>query len=291
MRSRCRHHAGNPDQTGIPGFLVDNGPTVTVLPDIAPNGIHSTMDPEATQVLTWTGEFASIEDPIPQWEAEARDRLRTALDHLTKPLEDLVARDANEGDTRLLITDFLSEGLGYNKYDEVTTEYRTKNDAVDYGLKVGDETFALVEAKRCGQDLNARSLRPARISAAAEGIKWLVLTNGRAWQVYHAETAEETPLLVLEVDLLGEADAKAKVDALFHLSRAAVANGRLDTLLKWRQTLAGAPLAEVVQSPTVVEAIRSEVRRLTGHVGHVGDFDDVLRALREEVIPQRLLED
>ncbi len=248
------------------------------------------MDPDATQVLTWTGEFASPEDPIPQWEADARSQLHTALEQLTGPLEDLVARDANEGDTRLLITDFLSEGLGYNKYDEVTTEYRTKNDAVDYGLKVGDEVFALVEAKRCGQDISARNLRPARLSAAAEGVQWLVLTNGRAWQVYHAETAEDSPMLILEVDLLGEAEPKTKVDALFHLSRAAVANGRLNTLLEWRRALAGAPLAEVVQSPTVVEAIRSEVRRRTEHVGHIGDFDDVLRALREEVIPPRLLD-
>ncbi|MEY9213503.1 hypothetical protein NI17_000465 [Thermobifida halotolerans] len=247
------------------------------------------MDPDATQVLTWTGEFASPENPIPEWEADARGRLSTALERLTGPLEDLVARDANEGDTRLLVTDFLSDGLGYNKYDEVTTEYRTRSESVDYGLKVEDSVFALVEVKRCGQDLDTRNLRPARSSAEAEGVEWLLLTNGRAWQAYHMGEPDTPPALVLEVDLLGETEPKAKIDALFHLSRAAVAHGRLETLLKWRQALTGEPLAEVVQSPTVVEAIRAEVRRRTGHVGHVGDFDDVSRALREEVITQRLL--
>jgi hypothetical protein len=48
----------------------------------------------------------------PKWETEARDRLKTAIRRYSKPLADLVARDANEGDTRLLVTDFLCDGLG-----------------------------------------------------------------------------------------------------------------------------------------------------------------------------------
>src|SRR5690606_37440558 len=145
------------------------------------------------------------------------------------------------------------------------------------------------EVKRCGQDLNARSLRPARLSAAEEGVQWLVLTNGRNWEVYYAETAEDSPMRILEVDLLGDADPKAKVDALFHISRAGVVSGRLDTLLKWRIALLGAPLADALQSPTVLEAIRAEVRNRTEHGGHLGDLYVVLQSLRKEVIPPRLL--
>jgi len=42
----------------------------------------------------------------PKWETEARDRVKAAVKRFSKPLADLVARDANEGDTRLLVTDF-----------------------------------------------------------------------------------------------------------------------------------------------------------------------------------------
>jgi hypothetical protein len=45
-------------------------------------------------------------------ETEARERLKAAVRRFSKPLSDLVARDANEGDTRLLVTDFLCEGFG-----------------------------------------------------------------------------------------------------------------------------------------------------------------------------------
>ncbi len=61
---------------------------------------------------------------MPKWEAEARDRVRTAVRCFAKPLADLIARDANEGDTRLLATDFLCEGLGYDKTCQPGTALR-----------------------------------------------------------------------------------------------------------------------------------------------------------------------
>jgi hypothetical protein len=39
---------------------------------------------------------------MPKWESETRDRVRSAVRRFAKPLADLIARDANEGDTRLL---------------------------------------------------------------------------------------------------------------------------------------------------------------------------------------------
>lgn len=247
------------------------------------------MDPEETQVLTWTGEFSDPEDAVPQWEADTRSRLSSAIENFTKPLKDLLSREANEGDTRILVTDFLGDGLGYSKYDDLTTEYQTKGESVDYGLKVGDSVFAFLEVKRSGQNLGSRNLRPARASAAQEKVEWLLLTNGGVWQAYHLESGDAAPELILDVDLLGEGDPAAKADALFHLSKEAVEQGRLEHLRKWREALKGGPLAEAVQSASVVEAIRAEVRRRTGHYGHVGDSWDVLRALREEVLPKGLV--
>ena len=61
------------------------------------------------------------------------DRLKAAIRRFSKPLADLVARDANEGDTRLLVTDFLCEGLGFDKYADLTTEYQVKGEFADLG--------------------------------------------------------------------------------------------------------------------------------------------------------------
>ena len=62
----------------------------------------------------------------PKWETETRDRLKTAIRRYSKPLADLVARDANEGDTRLLVTDFLCDGLGFDKYADSPPSTRSR---------------------------------------------------------------------------------------------------------------------------------------------------------------------
>ena len=82
----------------------------------------------------------------PKWETEARDRLKTAIRRYSKPLADLVARDANEGDTRLLVTDFLCDGLGFDKYADLTTEYQVKGEFADYGLRIDRELVAFIES-------------------------------------------------------------------------------------------------------------------------------------------------
>ena len=121
----------------------------------------------------------------PKWETEARERVKAAIKRFSKPLADLVARDANEGDTRLLVTDFLCEGLGYDKYSHLTTEYEVKGDFADYGVRIDKDLVAFIEVKRCATKLTTKHLRQVEMYAVNEGVEWLILTNGSNWQVYH----------------------------------------------------------------------------------------------------------
>jgi hypothetical protein len=49
---------------------------------------------------------------MPKWETDARDQVRAAVRRFARPLADLIARDANEGDTRLLVTDSAGNTAG-----------------------------------------------------------------------------------------------------------------------------------------------------------------------------------
>jgi hypothetical protein len=62
-------------------------------------------------------------------------------------VSDLVARAANKGDTRLLVTDFLCDGLGFDKYADLTTEYQVKGEFADYGVRIGRDLVAFIEVK------------------------------------------------------------------------------------------------------------------------------------------------
>jgi predicted type IV restriction endonuclease len=107
----------------------------------------------------------------PKWEPDARDRLRAAVRRFSKPLQDLVARDANEGDTRLLVTDFLCDAFGYDKYAELTTEYQVKGEFADYGVRLDKQLVAFIEVKRCTTKLGPKHLRQVTAYAVNEGVE------------------------------------------------------------------------------------------------------------------------
>ena len=68
-------------------------------------------------------------------------------------------RDINESDTVVIIADFISEVLGFDKYSELTTEFSIRGTYCDLAVKVEDEVFFLVEAKAVGITLKERLFR------------------------------------------------------------------------------------------------------------------------------------
>ncbi|MFZ5852006.1 MAG: hypothetical protein ACOYY2_11525 [Actinomycetota bacterium] len=213
--------------------------------------------------------------------------MRAGIRKFSKPLGELLARDANEGDTRLLVTDFLCEALGFDKYEDLTTEYQVKGEFADYGIRIDKQLVAFIEVKRCTQRLSAKHLRQVQMYAVNEGVEWMILTNAQVWQVYHLTGGLPVVVdLAVEVDMLGELSLAEKTEALFHLSKDALKRRTLDEL--WRAKAATSPrsLAAVLLSDTVVDVVRKELRRRTGYNG---DDGDLARIIRKDVLRPELL--
>jgi predicted type IV restriction endonuclease len=242
------------------GSLIEPDP---VLPDKVPAAKSSGAEPRS----------------LPKWEAAARERARTAVRKFARPLADLVERDANEGDTRLLVTDFLCEGLGFDKYEDLTTEYQVKGEFADYGVRIDRQMVAFIEVKRCTQKLGIRQLRQVQMYAVNEGVEWMILTNGQVWQVWHLTGGLPVVVdLALEIDLLSEVTSTAKANALFHLSKEAIKRRLLDELWKAKAATAPRSLAAVLVSEPVLEAVRKEVRRRTTYNSDVREIEKIIRA-------------
>lgn len=220
----------------------------------------------------------------PKWEADARERIRSAIRKFSKPLADLVARDANEGDTRLLVTDFLCEGLGYDKYADLTTEYLVKGEFADYGIRLDKQTVAFIEVKRVTTKLDTRHLRQVEMYAVNEGVEWAILTNGVEWKVYHLAGGPPQPIaidLALQVNLLGDESPQQKANQLFYLSRDSFKRHQIDELWKAKAATSPKSLAQIVLSPSVLQLIGKELRRQTGHTV---EPTEVARLLRTTVL-------
>jgi hypothetical protein len=254
------------------------------------------MDQSQTDTIVEGDAAAAVTDQAkkpkarggPKWEAEARDRLRAAVRRFSKPLADLVARDANEGDTRLLVTDFLCDGLGFDKYADLTTEYQVKGEFADYGLRIDRDLVAFIEVKRVATKLSTRHLRQVEMYAVNEGVEWVILTNGSVWQVYHITGGLPVVIdLALEVDLLGDEPPAHKVGQLFYLTRESLKRRQIDELWKAKRATSPTSLAQVLVSDNVTEAIRKELWRQTGHRV---DTAEIVRLLTDTVLRPASLE-
>lgn len=204
---------------------------------------------------------------LPKWESTARDRIKSGLTKITKPIEALRSRDAVEADTRLLVTDILCDLMGYDKYEDLTAEYQVKGEFADYGVRIDKQLVAFVEIKRVSQKLNSTHLRQVENYALKNGVSWAILTNAQQWQVYHvqASSGEQSELtLIVDVDLLDPSiKTNEKIDRLFLLSKEAIQRGRLDSFWREKFATSSKTLRPILLSDSVIDEIRKELWRIT----------------------------
>lgn len=252
---------------------VEPAPVGTVATDEVPPVIATAPDvPKVAKPRTPRG--------APKWETDARDRVKAAIRKYSKPLADLVARDANEGDTRLLVTDFLCDALGYDKYEDLTTEYQVKGEFADYGVRIDQQLVAFIEVKRCTTKLGEKHLRQVQMYAVNEGVEWVMLTNGAVWQAYHLSGGLPIATdLVIEVNLLDDDTTVAhKAAELFYVTRESFKRRQIDELWSQRQATAPPSLCAALFSDAVLDAMRKELRRSTGYNPSTEQIDAALRA-------------
>jgi len=230
-------------------------------------------------------QSAGAKRTMPKWEQDGRDRLKAAIRKYAKSLADLGARDANEADTRLFVTDFLCDAFGFDKYTDLSTEYRVKGEYVDYGVRLDNDMVAFIEVKRMNTKLGPKHLRQVQSYAVNEGVEWIILTNGAAWQIYHLSGG--LPIitdLAFEVDLLGDSTPGQKVDLLFYLTREALKKGKIGEMWQAKRATAPNSLAAVLLSEPVLQTVRRELRKTTGYNVDISEISRLVKdtCLRQE---------
>jgi hypothetical protein len=242
-------------------------------------------EPVEAAIVVRQDENAALEAPAkrsarsgPKWEADTQERVRAGVRKFAKPLADIAARDANEGDTRILVTRFLTDVLGYDEFNDLTTEYQVKGEFADYGVRIDRELVAFIEVKRVATKLAAKHLRQAEMYAVNEGVEWIILTNGAVWRAYHLGAGLPVEIdLALEVDLLGDETPAQKANQLFYLSRESLKRRQIDELWRARRATSPKSLGAVLTTPSVADAIRKQLRKDTGQNVGVAELSKLLK--------------
>lgn len=221
---------------------------------------------------------------------KTEDRIVSTVPKFQKILAVAKARDLNESDTVVIITDILTEVFGYEKYLEVTSELAIRGTYCDLAVKIGDKFQFLIECKAVGTDLKDVHLRQAVGYGANKGIQWIVLTNGIDWQLYRLRF--EQPIawdLVDRFDLLsGSIKDQRFFDSLLLLSREGVEKGARDELYEKIQCVNRFVIGNILLSAPVVTTIRRELRKLADGI-RIED-DEIVALIRDGVLRRDLVE-
>lgn len=161
-----------------------------------------------------------------------------------------------------MVNNLLIEVLGYKELEEVKTEYTIKGTYADYVVQVGRKKHFIVEVKAIQIDLSENHLRQAVNYAANEGIEWVLLTNGRCYELHRIIFGKPiTNRKVCSFDLLDQEQMKESVDCFAYLTRKAALSDHLEKFWKRFQALTPTNLARHLYAIEVVKFLRKRLKK------------------------------
>lgn len=203
-------------------------------------------------------------------------------------------RGCNESDTVMFLVKFFEEVLEYDSLKgEISKELAIKDRYCDIALKIDGTVRILVEGKAASiKGLVDKHIEQAENYASKAGIRWVILTNGIEWRLYHLSWAENEGIahdLAWQVNLLDdlEADAKTLWDKMSLLSRCSVAEGSLDEYWERKKVLSPGSIVRALFCESVLTVVRRELNR---NAPARLEMDDVFRAVRDALSKEALLE-
>lgn len=225
--------------------------------------------------------------------SKIKERMTKGLKKFQPILQKALAADVNESDTVTIITDILCEVFGYDKYENITSEFAIKKTYCDLAIKLQDKIPFLIECKAIALDLKDDYVRQATNYAADSGIEWVVLTNGIIWRIYHITFGKPIDKeLVYEFNMC-ELNTKkqADIELLYYLSIESFAHNSkatLEDLRAQKQILNKFIIAQVMLTDAGIDGIRKCVRKLYPDLKVTND--EIYGIVYNEVLKREVLE-
>jgi exopolyphosphatase/pppGpp-phosphohydrolase len=200
------------------------------------------------------------------------------------------AKDVNESNTVVIVTDLLSEIFGFDKYSEITTEHAIKSTYCDLAVMIDGAVKVLIEVKAIGLDLKEPHVKQAIDYAANKGIEWVILTNGVNWKIFKVTFAKPIGQeLVVELDLLALSHKNSThIESLFLASREGIQKYALDEYYTQKQATNKFILGNLILSEDILNAIRRELRQIYPEIKV--QIDEIKDALEKDVLKRDVVE-
>lgn len=225
--------------------------------------------------------------------ASAKKRIIDGLKKYKAIVEKAESQDVNESDTVTILTDVFADLLGYDKYEEITSELAIKKCFCDIAIKLNDKVKLLIEVKAAATNLKENHLTQAVNYGANSGIDWVVLTNGVEWKVFKILfTKPVEHELVYSFNFLHlNAKKDSDIEMLYMLSKDSLLkskNSSLDAYHAQRQLMNKVMLGQIILSPPVLDSIRKVLKKLAPEAKVTNE--ELADSIAEEVLKREVSE-
>lgn len=192
------------------------------------------------------------------------------------------------------ITRFFEEVLGYDPIGDLSFEARLKNKYVDLETKIDGKVKLLIECKGAGVNLKQKHIQQAELYASENNYRWVLLTNGVQWTLYHLTFAEGIEYEVaFHVDLSDDAALERSAEALSILHKQSMKRDEHESYWRKRCALGADSLGRALLHEDVLRVLRAQVRKDEGMLVDVEDLAHALHGMlsqeaREHAGPVRI---
>jgi len=222
--------------------------------------------------------------------AKVADRLASGLKRFQPILTAAKARDVNESDTSMIVSDVMADLFGYDKYSEITRDLCIRGTYCDLATRIDGKFQMIIEVKAIGLELKDLHVKQAVDYGANQGIEWVALTSGDIWKVYRVFFTKPIGTeLVLDINLIALNPKNTDhLESLFLLTRESMIKSGLYAYHDQIQATSKFYLGALLLSDPVIETLRRELRRLSPDVKI--QVEDLRELLKQEVMKRDVIE-
>ena len=227
--------------------------------------------------------------------AKVNERISQNVKKFQKIITTAKNNDINEADTVSIIKDILSEVLGFDKYNDVTSEYAVKRTFCDLAIKKEGNPYILIEVKAIGIHLKDDHTKQALDYGSNAGIDWIILTNAAQWKIYKIIFSKPIQSeLVYEFNFEELNPRKASdVEMLYYICKEAVSKtapkGLLDDFREQKQLLSRYLIGQILLTDDIAEAIKKMLKKIS--MNSKVSLEDIKCVLENEVIKRDIFDD
>jgi predicted type IV restriction endonuclease len=189
--------------------------------------------------------------------------IRTPLRKFSRHFNALREAKANESDTVARLRHFFEDVLGFDGVKDISSETEMKGKYVDLCLKIDDNICLLVEAKAAAMQLRVRHIDQAKHYASENGFRWVLLTNGVEWNLYHVTFNEDDGI---EYDpafavSLADKNLNEAAEMLMLIHKRSIAKDGLERFWEKKTALCAGSIGKALFHESVLKVLRRELRR------------------------------